>query len=127
MRVYVNFLHLSSSSCSFFFFSHLCFFLNVLDPSRYHPCDNIDPPSLYYSFDGDNLWCSSEPLDRENKGTRRQHSKRSRKWILLHKDEMLSYDTTMGELSLQCLTKSCLKDREARAGVDSVAEMMDEL
>ena len=40
---------------------------------------------------------------------------------------MLSYDTTMGELSLQCLTKSCLKDREARAGVDSVAEMMDEL
>jgi hypothetical protein len=27
---------------------------------------------------------------------------------------------------LQCLTKSCLKDRGARDGIDSVAEMLQE-
>ena len=73
---------------------------------RYRTLINEEPPSLYYSFVNSSLWVASEPLDQEGG--------HEREWVLMAKDQMVTFDTSTNELSLECLTKACEDELEYR-------------
>lgn len=74
--------------------------------TRFRTCKHEEPPSLYYSLDRNSrhehshLWVSSEPLDAAD-------DVRGREWVLLAKDQMLSYQVDKGDLILDCLSAAC--------------------
>ena len=70
---------------------------------RYRTCRHEEPPSLYYAHDeaARKLWCASEPLDKT------EANKAGRRWMLMAKDQMISYDTMTGVFKAQCLSEAC--------------------
>ena len=69
--------------------------------TRYRTCIDEEPPSLYYSVDSNHgsLWCASEPLDFSENA--------KRKWHMLAKDQMITFDAESGEHHLRCLSDAC--------------------
>ena len=70
---------------------------------RYRTCRHEEPPSLYYALDeaAGKFWCASEPLDKT------ESNKAGRRWVLMAKDQMVTFDTTTGAFNTKCLSEAC--------------------